>query len=167
MENFTKEQQSSRIKEERKRLKLTQKDIAEKCGIKRLQWGRYERAEQGMSTKVLAQFGKLGADTSYILTGIHSTPEEMQDLAIGFRSKYYKNGEEQDIDLLNVSAALNQTVNRDRREKELAEFRNNLFESAMQTTDIDRLNLARMVLHMDNDDFNVVKSVGYRLNKPS
>ncbi len=76
MEKDVKTQQAPRIKEERKRLKLTQKQTAEACSTSREQWGRYERAIQGMSTKVLAQFGKLGADTSYILTGTRTSEVE-------------------------------------------------------------------------------------------
>lgn len=161
-----KKEKAPRIREERKRLGYnSQTEAADACGVKKQQWGRYERGEQSMSPKVLASFGELGADTSYILTGIRSTPEEMRALMIGLNSEYHKNGEKQDMDTLAVSAALNKTVNRERHDAVIAEHRNNLFERAMQTKDIDRLHLAGLVLQLDNSDFEVMKAMGLRLNQ--
>lgn len=66
-----------RIKEERKRLKYTQQEIADLCGVHRVQWGRYERGEQGFDGQPLRTFGEFGADISYILTGTRTPEVEM------------------------------------------------------------------------------------------
>lgn len=58
-----------RIKEERKRLKLTQAVIAELFGIQRETWSRYESGVISPGMDVLIAFSKLGADIQYILTG--------------------------------------------------------------------------------------------------
>lgn len=65
-----------RVKEERKRLKLTQAQIATECYLSRGQWVRYEKGEQGFSRKSLALFKALGADADYILTGKRSQLEQ-------------------------------------------------------------------------------------------
>ena len=58
-----------RIKEERKKLKLTQSAIAELFGIKRETWSRYEAGVISPGMEVLIAFSKIGADIQYILTG--------------------------------------------------------------------------------------------------
>lgn len=75
MDKFSKEERAVRIKEERKRLGLTQKTAAKAMGVSHLQWGRYERAEQGFDGEPLKKFGMAGADVSYILTGIRQHPQ--------------------------------------------------------------------------------------------
>lgn len=85
-ESEKKETNGFRIKEERKRLKLIQQDVATRCGVHRVQWGRYERGEQNMSAKVLAKFGELGADTGYILTGKRSLVVGFQDEALAIQN---------------------------------------------------------------------------------
>lgn len=80
METFSKEAKAPRIKDERKRLGFTQEGMAERCGVKRLQWIRYEKGEQDLSGDVLVEFGKQGADLNYILTGTRTLPVEMQVL---------------------------------------------------------------------------------------
>lgn len=49
-----------RIKEERKRLKLTQAVIADICGISREMWSKYERGLAKPCGKVLASFANAG-----------------------------------------------------------------------------------------------------------
>lgn len=61
-----------RIKEERKRLGLTQEEAAEKCGIRRQQWIRYEKGTSEFDGEALRNFGEAGASISYILTGERS-----------------------------------------------------------------------------------------------
>lgn len=58
-----------RIKEERKRLKLTQAVIADICGISREMWSKYERGLAKPCGKVLASFANAGANIQYVLTG--------------------------------------------------------------------------------------------------
>ena len=71
-------ERGKRVREERKRLRLTQQDAADTCGVHRVQWGRYERGEQGFDGEPLRKFGELGASISYILTG-----EKANAVAIG------------------------------------------------------------------------------------
>jgi transcriptional regulator with XRE-family HTH domain len=58
-----------RLKEERKRLKLTQAEAAERCGVKRETWSRYETGALTPGMEVLAALAKQGADIHYMLTG--------------------------------------------------------------------------------------------------
>lgn len=61
-----------RIVEERKKLGLTQEKVAEKCGVSRKQWIRYEKDEQKLDGEVLKRFIALGADGAYILGGVRA-----------------------------------------------------------------------------------------------
>lgn len=68
--NFvSREERGKRVRLERKRLGYTQQAIADLCGVHRVQWGRYERGEQGLDGEPLRKFGELGANIGYILTG--------------------------------------------------------------------------------------------------
>lgn len=67
-ENFL-DNRGLRIKDERNRLRLSQAEVADKCNVSRVQWGRYERDENRLDGDVLKKFGELGADVNYILTG--------------------------------------------------------------------------------------------------
>ena len=64
-----------RIVEERKKLGLTQEKVAEKCGVSRKQWIRYEKDEQKLDGEVLKRFIALGADGAYILGGVRGGTE--------------------------------------------------------------------------------------------
>lgn len=57
------------LKAERKRLGFSQADAAEKCGVSREIWGRYERGVVVPGGEVLKALADLGADVQYILTG--------------------------------------------------------------------------------------------------
>ena len=59
-----------RIREERKRLGLTQAQAAEQCGILRQQWIRYEKGLSHMSLEVLERFDAIGADGAYLLAAV-------------------------------------------------------------------------------------------------
>jgi transcriptional regulator with XRE-family HTH domain len=65
-----------RIREERKRLGLRQEDAAIKCGVKRQQWNRYENGLSVLDGSALRAFTALGADATYILSGVRSTTAE-------------------------------------------------------------------------------------------
>lgn len=58
-----------RLTEERKRLNLTQLELAEKLGISRIHVGNYERGNTSITAKHLEKMGELGADIGYIVTG--------------------------------------------------------------------------------------------------
>lgn len=57
------------LKEERKRLGLSQADVASQCGVSREIWGKYERGSAVPGGDVLKAFAVLGADVQYVLTG--------------------------------------------------------------------------------------------------
>jgi transcriptional regulator with XRE-family HTH domain len=59
-----------RVKAERVRLNLTQQEVAERCEVTRVQWGRYERGLSDFSGRVLKAFVAIGADEGYITFGI-------------------------------------------------------------------------------------------------
>lgn len=63
---------AKRLKEERKRLEMSQKEIAQKVSVNRETWSRYETAKMLPSTNVLMAAKKLGLDVSYVLTGERS-----------------------------------------------------------------------------------------------
>nr|WP_081434239.1 helix-turn-helix domain-containing protein [Thioalkalivibrio sulfidiphilus] len=60
---------SSRFREERVRLGLSQAEVAGICGVRREIVGRWERGINAPGGEALAAFGMHGADLHYILTG--------------------------------------------------------------------------------------------------
>lgn len=58
-----------RLKDERKRLRYSQAEVAEKCGVSREIWGRYERGVSVPGAEVLKELAELGGDVQYVLTG--------------------------------------------------------------------------------------------------
>lgn len=61
------------LKDERKRLKLSQAEAAEKCGVSREIWGKYERGVTMPGSEALYAFAHSGADMQYVFTGIRSS----------------------------------------------------------------------------------------------
>ncbi|OCG60220.1 helix-turn-helix domain-containing protein [Gilliamella sp. Nev3-1] len=59
----------NRLKEERKRLKLTQVDMALICGISREMWGKYERGIAIPGGEIFAALAIAGVNVQFILTG--------------------------------------------------------------------------------------------------
>ncbi|EFC0795166.1 helix-turn-helix transcriptional regulator, partial [Escherichia coli] len=59
----------NRLKEERKKLKLTQATAAALTGVKRETWSRYESGLMSPGMEVLAALAAAGANIQYILTG--------------------------------------------------------------------------------------------------
>lgn len=66
--NFT-SLSSPRLREERERLGLSQAEMAEKCGVSREIWGKYERGRAVPGGEVLFAFAQAGADILYVITG--------------------------------------------------------------------------------------------------
>lgn len=64
---------SSLLKEERKRLNLTQAEVALSAGVSRETWSRYESNKLMPGTEVLAAIAVTGFDVQYLLTGIRSS----------------------------------------------------------------------------------------------
>jgi transcriptional regulator with XRE-family HTH domain len=60
------------LKDERKRLGLSQAEAAEKCGVSREIWGKYERGLTMPGSEALYAFAHSGADIQYVFTGIRS-----------------------------------------------------------------------------------------------
>ena len=59
----------NRLKEERKKLKMTQAEIAAKCGVSGRMWGDYERGISQPKTELFFQFEKAGIDVQYVMHG--------------------------------------------------------------------------------------------------
>ena len=67
----------NRLKEERKKLKLTQAEIAEKCGVSGRMWGDYERGISQPKTELFFQFEKAGIDVQYVMHGRRDSSAQM------------------------------------------------------------------------------------------
>lgn len=59
---------AERLKEERKRLKLSQADAAASVGISREMWGKYERGSKP-GADILSSMERCGFNVAYILAG--------------------------------------------------------------------------------------------------
>ena len=70
-----------RLAAERKRLGLSQKDAAERCGVRREMWGRYERGIAEPGVAVLEHFYALGAQPDVLLGGA-AKKESNSDLMV-------------------------------------------------------------------------------------
>lgn len=103
---------AQRLKEERKRLRKTQAQMAEACGVARETWGRYESGSIAPSSDVLASAGKVGINVVYVLAGggtlqVAITPQEME-LIDNYRLSHH------DVQR-GVSALLRSTCNREEK----------------------------------------------------
>lgn len=72
---------SDRFREERERLGISQKQVAELLGTSLNTVNNWERGVSACSAEAVSRFGKHGADVLYILTGQHMpkatlSPEE-------------------------------------------------------------------------------------------
>ena len=83
---------SNRLKEERKKIGLTQAQIAEKCGVSMRMWGDYERGISQPKAEQLFLFKQAGIDIDYVMSGNYSdsfkldaTTEAEQELLTLFR----------------------------------------------------------------------------------
>lgn len=61
---------AQRIKNERKRLGLTQAQAAENCGVSRQIWGRYETGQAMPNSELLFVFQSIGMDIHYLFSGV-------------------------------------------------------------------------------------------------
>ena len=60
---------SNRLKEERKKLGLTQAQAAEICGVSTRMWGDYERGISQPKAEQLFLFKQAGINIDYVMTG--------------------------------------------------------------------------------------------------
>ena len=58
-----------RFLEERRRLKLSQEELADAVGISKRSIGNYERGERNPDAEVLLKLGEVGMNVCYLLTG--------------------------------------------------------------------------------------------------
>ena len=65
---------ANRLKVERKKLGLTQSQLAEKCGITREMWGKYERGVALAGSEVLFSLSEIGVDIGFLFSGVRSVP---------------------------------------------------------------------------------------------
>lgn len=65
---------ADRLREERKRLGMSQKEIAQKVSVNRETWSRYETSKMLPSTNVLLKAVDFGLDAHYVLTGQKADP---------------------------------------------------------------------------------------------
>lgn len=63
-----------RLREERERLGMSQAEAAERAGVRRQMWGKYERDEATPGMNVVARFCGHGADVQYLISGQRSKP---------------------------------------------------------------------------------------------
>lgn len=78
-----------RIKEERKKLGLTQPEMGEIGGVQKKAQLNYEKGERSPDASYLAAIAVAGADVQYILTGIRSgsaLPDDEEELLGDYRS---------------------------------------------------------------------------------
>lgn len=59
---------SNRLKEERKRLGLTQAEIAEKCGVSARMWVKYEQGLSMPGGEIFMTLSRLGVNVAYLFT---------------------------------------------------------------------------------------------------
>lgn len=69
----------NRLKEQRKKLGLKQSEAAEKCGVSREIWGKWERGENKPTSEKLFSFEKIGIDVQYVMHGVQGAapPEQL------------------------------------------------------------------------------------------
>ena len=66
-----------KLKEERKRLSLSQTDFGKACGVTKQAQIRYEKGERQPDSDYLEKAYKTGVDVSYLLIGIRTQPVEL------------------------------------------------------------------------------------------
>ncbi|WP_230660458.1 helix-turn-helix domain-containing protein [Psychrobacter sp. I-STPA10] len=68
---------SDRLREERDRIGLKQKEFGEFCGVKRNAQILYEKGERSPDSDYLTKAYELGVDVSYLITGIRTQPIDL------------------------------------------------------------------------------------------
>lgn len=67
---------SKRLKEERKRLGMSQEEVAKKVSVHRETWSRYENDKITPGSTILLYAAKLGFDINYVMTGMRERPTQ-------------------------------------------------------------------------------------------
>lgn len=153
-------ERAQRIKNERLRLGYTQQEVAEKCGIRRQQWIRYEKGTSVLDGKVLREFITLGADFVYIFGGEKSTPDQLAEAQRWF-SMMATNTDEDMFSA--ISAIGGKQIQAKRRTSEVEKLRNDILEGLPDMEDIERLQTMRLVSVLDKEDLEAVHKLIARL----
>ncbi|HEZ4471032.1 MULTISPECIES: helix-turn-helix domain-containing protein [Neisseria] len=69
---------SNRLQAERKRLKLSVREVAKACEVTAAKWTRFEKGEEAPEAKTLFLFAELGADMNYVFKAEFLDKEEIQ-----------------------------------------------------------------------------------------
>lgn len=147
-----------RVKEERKRLGLTQQEAADICGVHRVQWGRYERGEQGFNGTSLNKFAEAGADPVYILTGLRQDAQAQALFRANMLAPYWRDGEEVPEDerfQLALNAEVNRRMQQERRELALLRSREAVRAVVQEIGNPKLLDLMLLAAQMDDDAIDV------------
>lgn len=102
-----------RLKAERVRIGLKQSEIAEKIGVSREMWGKYERGVAIPGGEVLFSFAAAGADIHYLATGersfgisslheIEASKIKEKSLVVGDHQPDYLDSEDDERRLINL-----------------------------------------------------------------
>lgn len=101
----------TRLREQRKKLDLTQADFAEKCGVKRRAQAAYEAGERVPDANYLIGAARLGADLKYLLSGVLSTDAEREKFAVDWLVRTLCQFLEIPADLADTALALATNIN--------------------------------------------------------
>jgi transcriptional regulator with XRE-family HTH domain len=77
-----------RLRKERERLGFTQQEFAERIGVRREMWSKYERGQAMPGGETLAAFAAVGGDVLYVLCGeaaLAATASDEKELLLGYR----------------------------------------------------------------------------------
>ncbi|MEW6330215.1 MAG: helix-turn-helix transcriptional regulator [Pseudomonadota bacterium] len=106
----------TRLAEERKRLGLSQQELAEACDSTRESIGKYERDVNVPGGEILMSLARLGMDTQYVLTGVHSMNlYQVAEEAPKYRPEPTKKQVDQEV-LLGVLMGVKEYLNETGRE---------------------------------------------------
>lgn len=152
--NFT--EAKDRIREERKRLGLRQEDAAEKCGLSRSMWIRYEKGQSVLDGEALRKFIAIGADGAYILGGVRGTAHGQAQLQTMLGStENLPESDKNRLDALALQIAQDDAIKYENRKAQYAalirvlhNFDDELFHHTLRT--IDLFEDARRKALMDN-----------------
>lgn len=99
--NVTDRSPFERLREERKRLKLTQVAAGSIAGVTRETWSRYEGGALSPGMDALEAFALAGADIQYVLTGLRgATPPSTRERL--FLERFRNSSEERQDDALRI-----------------------------------------------------------------
>lgn len=97
---------SERLREERKKLGLSQEEFALVAGVKKLAQGNYEKGERHPDSRYLAAIAAAGADVLYILTGQRADGQAMDAGEQVLLQSYRRCGAEAKSHLIQTAALL-------------------------------------------------------------